>query len=515
MPNVHVLVRSLSALALAGAGCVPLDRQNCAADDDCTEIFGESWRCGEAGFCDAPATADGDCPTMVCDHMINIGNASVQSGPTQHLGQGMVLGTRAALFEANAEGGVDGRQLNLIVRDDEYEPNSHEVEMHYLTDPRSDGLGRRVLAVIGNVGTPTANVGVPIAIENDTVLHGLFTGAGLLRKDPPDRVVFNFRASYVQETVRMVNYFTNVRDPELRIPPPNVGAFPQGCSKAGGDGTAAVPCPYDGSEPEAQGREDALDAFGLAGWAGITKGLADLHNIPKAEIPLGTYQRNTENITAARDHFITTWLADPTRAVEQPPGVVRVVIIAVPTAAPTAALIVKLTDDIVEAKAGRQPSGLTLTDEQLTHLSKVDLLVASVSFVGSDALRELLLGAGGGDYCTNTFVSQVIPFPLGASVAAQEFQDVLERYADANQISAEPGFVSFEGYLQARLFVDALRSAPSLDTDGLVDGFHSLNGLDYGIGTELSFSPSDHQASDKTWGTELDADCQWREIEFD
>ena len=37
-------------------------------------------------------------------------------------------------------------------------------------------------------------------------LFGAFTGAGLLRSDPPDRYVFNYRASYEEETAAVVNY---------------------------------------------------------------------------------------------------------------------------------------------------------------------------------------------------------------------------------------------------------------------------------------------------------------------
>jgi branched-chain amino acid transport system substrate-binding protein len=38
-----------------------------------------------------------------------------------------------------------------------------------------------------------------------------FTGASLLRRDPPDRYVFNYRASYVEETDAVVRYLVKVR----------------------------------------------------------------------------------------------------------------------------------------------------------------------------------------------------------------------------------------------------------------------------------------------------------------
>lgn len=75
--------------------------------------------------------------------------------------------------------------------------------MHELID------GHEVLAVIGNVGTPTAVAAIPIANSKRTTLFGAFTGAGVLRKTPPDRYVINYRASYAQETAAMVDALVN------------------------------------------------------------------------------------------------------------------------------------------------------------------------------------------------------------------------------------------------------------------------------------------------------------------
>jgi len=46
---------------------------------------------------------------------------------------------------------------------------------------------RPVFAFIGNVGTPTAEVSVPLVLEHKRGSSAPFTGAGLLRRDPPDR----------------------------------------------------------------------------------------------------------------------------------------------------------------------------------------------------------------------------------------------------------------------------------------------------------------------------------------
>ena len=129
---------------------------------------------------------------------IKIGMSTALSGPAQSLGEGMKTGIEVYLERINQEGGVHDRKLKLVTIDDGYVPEAAAANMMTLIDKD------KVLAVVGNVGTPTAKVAVPIAIDKKTLLFGAFTGAGILRPDPPSRYVINYRASYVQETAAMV-----------------------------------------------------------------------------------------------------------------------------------------------------------------------------------------------------------------------------------------------------------------------------------------------------------------------
>jgi len=115
------------------------------------------------------------------------------------LGRDMLHGVQAGLERANRGGGVDGRRLRLITLDDGYEPARTAPNMRRLIE--DDG----VMAVIGNVGTPTAIAAIPIAEERHTLLFAPFTGAGVLRRQPPSRYVINYRASYAEETAAMVD----------------------------------------------------------------------------------------------------------------------------------------------------------------------------------------------------------------------------------------------------------------------------------------------------------------------
>ena len=137
---------------------------------------------------------------------ITFGTTTVYSGPSRDLGQNMVLGIRTCFQATNEAGGVHGRKLELLVLDDGYEPERALANMEELFE------SRKVFAVIGNVGTPTAKVTVPYALEHQYLFFAPFSGASLLRREPPDRYVFNYRASYGDETAAMVTYFVEVKE---------------------------------------------------------------------------------------------------------------------------------------------------------------------------------------------------------------------------------------------------------------------------------------------------------------
>ena len=81
----------------------------------------------------------------------------------------------------------------------------------------------QVFGIIGNVGTPTAAVAIPFALERRMLFFGAFTGSGILRSDPPDRYVFNYRASYAEETDASVRYLVKMS----KLKPQQIAVFAQ------------------------------------------------------------------------------------------------------------------------------------------------------------------------------------------------------------------------------------------------------------------------------------------------
>jgi len=197
---------------------------------------------------------------------LKIGMSGALSGPSAALGLGMKRGIEAYFAVVNAAGGVHGRTLQLVALDDGYEPARAASNMHTLIDTE------KVFAILGNPGTPTAAVAVPIASAAHVPFFGAFTGAGLLRKTPPDRYVINFRASYAQETAEMVRGITS-----LGIRPEEIVFFTQN------------------------------DAYGDAGYSAGVAALRAIGYADAERLPHARYPRNTVDVEGA-----VARLLDPT-----------------------------------------------------------------------------------------------------------------------------------------------------------------------------------------------------------
>jgi branched-chain amino acid transport system substrate-binding protein len=132
---------------------------------------------------------------------ITFGQVAPLDGPAAALGTGMRAGLQAAFEEANKNGGVQGRKLMLISRDDGYEPDRSITETKKLIEED------KVFALVGPVGTPTSAATQPIATDAKVPFIGAFTGAGFLRNAKLENVV-NVRAGYGAETEAWVKHLT-------------------------------------------------------------------------------------------------------------------------------------------------------------------------------------------------------------------------------------------------------------------------------------------------------------------
>ena len=137
----------------------------------------------------------------VFDDRVVFGQSAAFSGPAQELGTNMRIGIMAAFHEVNERGGVHGRTLELVSRDDAYEPEAAVTNTLQLIEEEG------VFALIGEVGTPTSRSATPVAADEGVPFIAPFTGAEFLRDDDWANII-NLRASYYQETEEMVARLT-------------------------------------------------------------------------------------------------------------------------------------------------------------------------------------------------------------------------------------------------------------------------------------------------------------------
>ena len=146
----------------------------------------------------ALAQSPGVTPTTV-----TVGQSAAFSGPAAQLGIQMRDGMKAYFDATNAKGGVNGRKIELVTLDDQYEPKTAAENTRKLINES------RVFALVGYVGTPTSAAALPIFNEAKVPFIGPFTGAELLRT-PLNRYIFNVRASYYDETDKIVEQLLTV-----------------------------------------------------------------------------------------------------------------------------------------------------------------------------------------------------------------------------------------------------------------------------------------------------------------
>ena len=198
------------------------------------------------------------------DNEILLGMSGPFNGPSKELGREMEIGIQTFIRHINDEGGVRGRKLKLVALDDGYEPERALANMRELHEQR------KVFAVIGNIGTPTAIKTVPYAIQNKLLFFGAFTGAKILRNDPPDRYVFNYRASYEEETAKIVEYLVEIK----KVPADQIAVF------------------------------DQDDGYGDAGFSGVVKVMRSKYQREAKDIFRVRYERNTIHVKDAVDKIL-------------------------------------------------------------------------------------------------------------------------------------------------------------------------------------------------------------------
>lgn len=318
----------------------------------------------------------------VTDRLIRIGGVMDLEGRSRGLGLGMKAGIEAALRNQR----VKGRRVEFVTLNDSYTPSKTVEATNAL-------VTQGIFVMIGNVGTPTAKVSLPILAQAKIPAVGFFTGAGILRPGVGD--IINFRASYVQETAAVIRAAI-----DAGISPAQICAYVQN------------------------------DAYGMAGVIGIKRALSVLpgtgvvtktldvilqqqgENPARNDLgPVGVYQRNT---FTSKDGYrsLKNW-----------------------------------------EQVSKTPCRVVVTVGTYNAISKFaayarykgdDWIISAVSFTGADNFHRALVDANITD---RVIMTQVVP-PLNSKIPIVE--EARQRLGD------QFGWVSLEGYIVGKLWLTAM-----------------------------------------------------------
>jgi branched-chain amino acid transport system substrate-binding protein len=399
-----------------------------------------------AALLGAPASAKDKTAGNASQSEIRLGMSADFSASARALSIELYRGAMAYLLPLNNAGGVAGRRVVIKAYDDQYEPDLAIRNTQKLMGEDD------VFALFSYVGTPTMNRTLPLLQmhhDKDFLLLFPFTGADTNRIPPYDQLSFNLRASYAQEMKGLVDHFVAIHRTRIAV-------FYQ------------------------------ADAYGRAGWGGLRDALDD-HGLQIAGE--ATYRRGSPFDQSYDRQVAIMQRVDPDA------------VVCVGTYPACAGFVRDLRD------------------------RDVDCPVATLSFVGGGAMLKLLSTAAqdsNKDYTSRLVSSQVVPSYNDDSLpAVREYREAMDRYGDAimppdsllyphgktaeREYAPLPyGFISLEGYLNAKLFTAILqRMGADARRADLAATVLAMGDFDLGMGQQLSFGGDTgrRQASDQVYYT--------------
>ncbi len=304
----------------------------------------------------------------------------------------------------------------------------------------------KVFLLSNYVGTPTLTRALPVIkkyADQQVVLVGNFTGAQPQREAPYSDQVFNIRASYRQEMMATVERFWQLGARKF-------GVYYQ------------------------------IDAYGRSGTDGVARGLALRNTKIVAEATYARHAKFEENM------------------------------------APAVKALREAGVEAVLCTGSYQGCGAFVKSARDAGWQ---VPISNVSFVGSDAMLSLLVKHGktvGRDYTRALINSQVVPSYDDLSLpAVVEYRALMDRYKpqvpeavrDTGYALQKYSFISLEGFVNAKVVVEALRRAgPSPTRAQLRQALESLHNIDLGIGAPLTFTAERHQGLDSVYFTRVEGE---------
>jgi ABC-type branched-subunit amino acid transport system substrate-binding protein len=337
--------------------------------------------------------------------------------------------------EINRSGGVHGRQVVLQAYNDDYQPDKAIKNTLQLM------LEDRVFLLFDYVGTPTVTRVLPLLKKYEQLQFLLFfpfTGAQPHREPPYDRLVFNLRASYRQETEGLVNNF-------LAVGRSRIAMFYQ------------------------------ADAYGRSGWVGVREALAKQQAKIVGE---ATYARGTKYTDSLDRQVAILQEVEPDA------------IISIGAYAACAAFI-----------RDARKAGLNVPIANVSFVgseSMLQLLIDTGRAEGKDYTGNLVNSQVVPSY-ENLEMPAVREY---RALMDKYDPKPPANLAEADYKPLRHSFVSLEGFLNAKLLVEILKRLGDHPTRARISPtVESIHDLDLGIGQPISFGAQRHQGSNAVYYT--------------
>ncbi|MEW6643970.1 MAG: ABC transporter substrate-binding protein [Pseudomonadota bacterium] len=135
------------------------------------------------------------------DDVVKFGLVAAMSGQSAKSGEAIVRGLSVAIDEINAKGGLLGKKVTLVVRDDESNPAKGVVAARELAQRE------QVAAIFGGLDTPVSMAIVPFANQAKIPFVGVWAaGTPITRNGAAENYVFRVSAVDALVDVALVNY---------------------------------------------------------------------------------------------------------------------------------------------------------------------------------------------------------------------------------------------------------------------------------------------------------------------
>src|ERR1700693_5821752 len=135
------------------------------------------------------------------DDTIKLGLVAAMSGQSAKSGEAIVRGLSIALDEINAKGGLLGKKVELIVRDDESKPAKGVIAARELVQRE------KVVAMFGGLDTPVSMAIVPFANQSKMPFMGVWAaGTPITRNGAAENYVFRVSAVDILVDKALVEY---------------------------------------------------------------------------------------------------------------------------------------------------------------------------------------------------------------------------------------------------------------------------------------------------------------------